>query len=275
MANIIASPYTYATIVAIGAFIAAFASQQMIKQTKETNAMLEENKQSITDTLSKTVEAKEEIIGMLTGGDSYPTILYNKDGFLLASHGKYGIPNLKLQIVHISDYQHTSMESISNYLNNNKTNDNISVVYTNIFTKTFAGTVHTIKLSELNIEIDKNISHGFDFNFSNDFKRWVQRVRLIPVNGKWEVLDGLEEEVTYKKDIHSVPAPKTIHFRASQNFPYLENIQGKKYGANKLYYHLTVDRESKLNYHNLFNRSFEMTRDRIMDAFDINYFDRK
>ena len=94
ISEILASPYTYAIIISMAAFIAAFASQQVVDQTKNNTAKLEETKQAIIDNLSKTVEAKEEVIGMLTGGDSYPSILFNEQGFLFACNGKFGIPNL-------------------------------------------------------------------------------------------------------------------------------------------------------------------------------------
>jgi hypothetical protein len=38
--EILSSPYTYATIVSIGAFIAAFGAQKVITQGRETNARI-------------------------------------------------------------------------------------------------------------------------------------------------------------------------------------------------------------------------------------------
>lgn len=267
------SPYTYALIMSCAVFLAAFSSDQVIKQRKKTNKTLKNTKNIIITNLNKTIEAKNEIIGMFTGGDSYPEIMFGKNSFLLASNGKYGIPNLKLQIVHIKDYEKVPIETLSKYLNNQKASGSISVVYTKTFTKTFAGTMHTIKFSDIGIHLDKKISHGFDFNFNSDFKRWTERVRLINVNDKWEVLIGLEEETSHKKNTHTLSQPRTIYFRASPDFPYLEKVNGKTMGRNQLFYHLTKKRDDKLNYHILFNRIFDMTEgNRLISPLDINHF---
>lgn len=315
MSEILSSPFTYAVIIAIAAFIAAIGSNKINKQrnyiadrtkgivdtanvtleelkvagkkinkslaaAEQANLKLEINKDKIIETLEKTIEnkettlkAQETIIGMLTGGDSYPLILFNKKGFSLTSSGKYGIPNLKLQIIHISNYQHCPIESLSLYLNDNIVDKNIEVVYEENYTKTFAMTIDIIKFSDMKISIDKNVSHAFDFNFNSGLKRWTQRIRLLPINGRWEVLNGLEEEISYIKEKGLIPSPKTIHFQASTNFPYLKNIEGKKYARNALYYYLTSDRQNKLNYHNIFNRIFEISGENEMKSFDIDYFE--
>ena len=262
---IFSSPYFYAILVSIAAFAAAYGSQKINKTINETfHETLE-----VKDT---TIAAQKNIIGVLTGGDSYPSVLFNQKGFLLASSGDYGIPNLKLQIIHIPNYQNCPIESLSLYLNDNKADKNIKIIYDKTFTKSFAGSINLIKFSELAINLDKDVSHAFDFNFNSDLKRWTQRIRFIPVNNRWEVLNGLEEEISYKEEKGKVPSPKTIHFKASINFPYLEKIEGKIYGRNALFYHLTSKRQNKLNYHNLLNRSFEIEGDREMESFDINFF---
>ena len=317
MSEILSSPYTYAIIIALAAFLAAFGSSRInrqrneiykttkeivdtakitldelkiagdsinksLKEAKEANSKLQENKDKIIETLNKTIEnkettlkAQERIIGILTGGDSFPTILFDKKGFFLASFGEYGIPNLQLQIIHISNYQNCPIESLSLYLNENEIDDNIKIVYDKSFTKTFAGTIDLISFSDLDVVLDKNKSHAFDFNFNSDLKRWTQRIRLFPVNGRWEVLNGLEEEISYREKKDQIPSPKTIHFKASINFPFLQEIDGKKYARNALYYHLTSERQNKLNYYNLFNRSFEIKGENEMESFDIDYFEMK
>jgi len=255
---------------------------ESLLKVEEANSKLEENKDKIIETLNKTIEnnettlkAQERIIGILTGGDSFPTILFNKKGFYLASFGDYGIPNLKLQIVHISNYQDCPIESLSLYLKENKADKNIDIVYDESFTKTFAGTFDLISFSDLRIDLDKNVTHAFDFNFNSNLKRWTQRIRFVPLNGRWEVLNGLEEEISYKEEKGKIPFPKTIHFKCSINFPLLQEIDGKKYARNAFYYHLTAARQNKLNYHNLFNRSFEISGDNEMESFDIEYFEMK
>ncbi len=44
-------------------------------------------------------------------------------------------------------------------------------------------------------------------------------------------------------------------------------------GSNQLYYYLTAERDNKLKYHNLFNRSFDLTKkDGITESLDLNFF---
>lgn len=311
MSEIISSPYTYAVIITIAAFLAAYGSTQVNKQTKKigetaemtleelekasekinlslkeaesANLKLKENNQSIVRNLQKTIEtkeatikSKEEVIGLLTGGDSYPSILFKKNkGFYLLVNGEYGIPNLHIQVAYFKDFLNTQIISLASYLNNNIPVDNISLVYSNSFPRTYPRSLHSIELKELNIDLNKEISHGFDFIFTSEYKKWIQRIRLIPVKGKWEVLYALEEVMTHDKDKTKLSNISDIYFKVSKDYPFLRNHDGKTYGNESFYYMLNNDKRRYLNSSRLFNNGIEIKEKNITEHMDIAYFDDK
>lgn len=318
MYEIFSSPYFYAAIVAIAAFVAAIGSDMVNKQrnkiesntqeivktanitlnelkvageninqslgeAKQANSKLDVNKDKIIETLNKTIENKEAtlnaqatIIGMLTGGDSYPTILLKQSkGFYILVNGEYGIPNLDLQIVYIKDFINVPINSLASYLNDNVTSDNIAQIYSHTFPRTYPRSLHSINLSELNIDLNKNLSHGFDFIFTSDYKKWIQRIRLIPINGKWEILNAFEEVFTQDKDKTSISNISRIYFKVSDTFPNLVNHGGNTYGNEFLYYMLDNDKRRYLNSSRLFNDGIEITEKNITEPLDIDFFNEE
>jgi len=92
---------------------------------EQANSKLEENRKSINDTYEKTIESlkatiqsKDEILGMITGGDSYPQLALSKNAFFVFVNGTYGIPNLKVEIYHLKDYNNIPSEVVFDYLLN-------------------------------------------------------------------------------------------------------------------------------------------------------------
>jgi len=314
MSEIISSPFTYAIIVAIAAFFAAYGSNRInnqrnktakltenlvktadstlkelkeagekinlsLNETEKANLNLKTNNDAIVENLKKTIEAKEtiikvkdDILGMLTGGQSYPSILFNENGFWISITGEYGIPNLKLDIVHIKDYEKTPVNSLNKYLAEGYIDSNFKLVYSNTFIKTFAGTLHLLKFEDLNLDIDTSKSQGFDFIFNSNIKKWTQRIRLNLVNNRWEVLNGLEEEITYKESKNKIPSPKSIHFKVSKNFPHIREIGKKKIISTQAYYYLIAQRENQLKSSQLFNKGYEVTEEIMMESFSTSFF---
>ena len=89
-----------------------------LEKTKKANEQLAENNQKISENYRKTIEAKEaiidaqkDIIGQITGGDSYPSIVMTRNQFFLLVNGTYGIPNLNIQIYYLKDYTKNTFEN--------------------------------------------------------------------------------------------------------------------------------------------------------------------
>ena len=267
--NIFASPYFYAVLVSIAAFAAAYGSQKISKTINNTfNETL-----GVKDT---TIATQDNIIGMLTGGDSYPEVLFEKNkGFYLLVSGEYGIPNFNIQIVYFNDFINTQISSLASYLNYSQTVDNISLVHSETFPRTYPRNLHSISLNELKINLDKRVSHGFDFILTSEYKKWIHRIRLIPVNDKWEVLYALEEVTTHDKDKTKLSNISNIYFKVSKDYPYLLKHDGKTNGNEFFYYMLDNDKRRHLNSSRLFNNGIEIKEKNIIESLDINFFDKK
>ncbi|MCP4763104.1 MAG: hypothetical protein GY870_15110 [archaeon] len=307
--------YTYAAIIVTAAFIAAYGSSQINKQINKTaeqtetivkivdttlgeleeasekinfslkeaeiaNLKLKGNNQSIVENLQKTIEVKEatiklkeEVIGLLTGGDSYPEILFKKnEGFSLRIDGEYEIPKLGLQIVHFMDFLNTPIESLALYLDDRVESGNISIIHEDFFPRTYSKNVHSIKLD---IFLNNKISHGFDFIFTSEYKKWVQRIRLIPIKNKWEVLNSLEEVLTQNKDKTSISNISKIFYKVSKDYPNLIRHEGKTYGNEALFYMMDNQKRNYLNSSRLFNNGVEIEEKNSIEPLEINFFDIK
>lgn len=212
---------------------------------EQANSKLEENRKSINDTYEKTIESlkatiqsKDEILGMITGGDSYPQLALSKNAFFVFVNGTYGIPNLKVEIYHLEDYKNIPSEVVSDYLLNKTMSGYIQKIYSSEARNLGVGNVNPIEYDSFirNELANTNISHGFDIFYTGDYKSWVQKIRLIPVNGKWELIDCLEELSTFNKTKNLMNTRKTIYFNSSENFPYLSKIEDKVYcGSSSCY----------------------------------------
>ena len=134
--KIFASPYTYAFIVSFAAFVAAYAANQKIKLFEKHNQTLAVSKKTIITNLEKTIESKDEIIGMVTGGDSYPRLSIGNNYFFLSVNGVYSIPECTVEIVYLKNYLNISLNTTSDYLEKGIRNDtDIKTIYKAKFTK--------------------------------------------------------------------------------------------------------------------------------------------
>lgn len=185
----------------------------------------------------------------------------------------YGIPNFNIEIAYFNEFINTKTSSIVSYLNNNQAVDNISLVYSEAFPRTYPRSSHSISLNDLNINLDKGVSHGFDFILTSQYKRWVQRIRLIPVNGNWEVLYALEEVQTHDIDKNKISNISEIYFKVSDNYPNLIKHDGKTYGNEFLYYLLDNEKRNFLNSSRLFNNGFEIKEENHIEPLDLDFFD--
>lgn len=214
------------------------------EQLRETNeqlriasAQLQQNYEQIAATLNKTIETKEEaikaqkeaikaqdeIIGQLTGGNSYPGLSLKKSGFYLTTKGSYGIPNLKIIIRIIPNCLNIPKNVTLDYLRGNQQNqDYIKPVFIKTYPKLWAGlNIEPIDIKNFNSYLPNGdgVMNAFEIYFESDHKRWVQRIRIISHNGKWEVADILDEIPTTQRD-NNFSGENEIYKHVSENFPY-------------------------------------------------------
>lgn len=245
---------------------------------EQANSKLEENRSSINDTYEKTIESlkatlqsKDEILGMITGGDSYPQLTLTKNAFFVVVNGTYGIPNLKVEVYHLKDYNSIPSEVVSDYLLNNTISGYIQRIYSSEARNLGVGNVNPIEYdSFIRTELaNTNISHGFDIFYTGDYKSWVQKIRLIPVNGKWEFLDCLEESSSFNKTTNLMNTRKTIYFKTSENFPYLSKIDDKVYcGSSSCYVF-----DHKVHPIPIPNLLHEIKKENFIPTFGFGYFE--
>jgi hypothetical protein len=198
-------------------------------ETKQANKKLEENKNSIIENLNKTIEVKEatiqaqkDIIGQITGGDSYPRLSLSNKGFHVTSEGTYNIPNLNVKVFFLKDYLNIPSEITASYLTENKESEFIYKIIDKTLSKLWLNGRSPL------LEIDKKIirsiintnSSGFDIYFASEYRRWVQKIRLIkhPKEEKWGVIDIMHsEKITTPED--DPRRTRRIYLEISDNFP--------------------------------------------------------
>lgn len=312
MEKFLLSPFLYAGIVALAAFLAAWGSYRIgkirndianrtatlvesadksltelrkvgnslnisLERIEHANLKLEENKKSIFETYEKTIESqkaiiqsKDEILGMITGGDSYPKIALFKDNIYVFVNGTYGIPDLKIEIYHLKNIDKIQASDISRYLSNGTESDNISKVYSGETKNLGAGLAHPIDCGYIKNELMKIVPQGFDIIFVGGFKKWIQRIRLYPINGKWERLDGLEETRTFIKTNNLTDMKSTIYFKASENFPHLFKVENEVFCGTNSYY--VFDRKVQLIV--VPNILHKITHENTIPPFDIDFFSK-
>lgn len=214
-----------------------------LEKTKKANEQLAENNQKISENYRKTIEAKEaiidaqkDIIGQITGGDSYPSIVMTRNQFFLLVNGTYGIPNLNIQIYYLKDYTKIPSKIVSDYLLNKTQTEYIYEIYNSKCRNLGVGIVHPISYDSLKSEFNNKISHGIDIVFQGDFKSWIQRIRLIPINDKYEVFEELEEIISYNKTRNLGNTRKQLFIKVSDNFPYINKDGENRYCPSNCLY---------------------------------------
>ena len=273
MKEIISSPFTYAIIVTIAAFIAAYGSYRVNKTRKtiETNSKeliqkadssmteLERASKQINESLEKakeanikldinnsqlasnykkivegleesikakdaTISAQEEILGQITGGNSYPKITLKKDGFFLSPIGSFSIPNLQVKIGFIQNCMNIPEQTTLNYLRGQNPDKIFTFIISEKYSKLWKNpSFEIIKIKNMKnyLMTNNGIIHGFDISFQSEYKKWFQKIRLISHNGSWEIADVLYEiPTTQKSNVFS--SEKKIYEHVSKDFPTLE-----------------------------------------------------
>lgn len=203
MSDFFLSPYTYAVIIAIAAFLAAIGSQHIsntrnliAKQTEnlvdtasETLAQMKDISQGINFTLEKTLEAKDatisaqkDILGQITGGDSFSSYDLIQKQLRLRIQGDYSIPNLKIKIYFLKNYIKIPFQEINEYLKKDVQNSkSINMIFDGGYEKLFQNV--WVKPFELPRDVLSSIYEddfaGFDIYFTTDYKCWKQSIRLM------------------------------------------------------------------------------------------------
>lgn len=284
MNEIISSPFTYAIIVAIAAFIAAIGSYQInkkrneiaettkslvntadstmselkkasiqintsLEQTKKANQKLDDNKVRIIANLNKTLEAKDatitaqnEIIGQLTGGQSYPKIGIGESCFYILINGKYSIPECEIEIILLKDYLTAPFNVTDNYLKNGikdgkyfKTLEKLK--YPKLW-KNGSSISIPFKEDVYNIVMNSQ-SFGFDIFYVSSFKRWKQEIRFLRFyedKSDFGIFDKLIEENPSQDEDNNVKT-KILIMQISDKFPteFIEAKTKKKFCHIDLY----------------------------------------
>lgn len=232
------------------------------KQLQKTNeqlgiasGQLQQNYEQIVATLNTTIKvkdeaikSKDEIIGQTTGGESYPSLSIKKGGFYLANRGIYSIPNLQVSIRLIPNCLNIPRNATLEYLRNEPTDPKYVIpIYYKKYPKLWAGlSIESIDIKNLNSYIpnDKGIMHAFEIYFESDYKRWMQRIRIISHNGKWEVAEVLDEiPTTQRSNVYS--NEKEIFKHISENFPTFEGL-----GTTKVipFFNAKFDHPTRFNF---------------------------
>lgn len=198
-------------------------------ETEKANLKLEDNKKALIKILEKTIDAKDatiesqkDIIGQITGGDSYPRLSIGKKGFYIRIIGEYSIPNLKVDIIFLKNYLNIPYNITQAYIDNQTESEHIykisSVKYQKLWVNSRTNLIpieNTIRES-----IITNNSSGFDIYFNSGFNRWVQKIRFIKHGDidEWGVIDLLHsEKVTAKKGEYQKSS--RIYLEISDKYP--------------------------------------------------------
>ncbi|AOZ98783.1 hypothetical protein BIW12_04670 [Flavobacterium commune] len=203
--------------------------QEANEQLQKASEQLQKNYKQIVETLNQTIEGKnatikaqDEVIGQITGGNSYPELSLKKGGFYLNTHGSFSIPNLKISIWVIPNCLNIPKKVTIDYLRENITDQKYIIPIVAIrYSKLWAGyNIQSIEVENFKSYLpneDGNM-HAFEIYFESDYKKWKQRIRIISHNGKWEIADLLDEIPTTQRD-NIFFSEKEIYRHVSENFP--------------------------------------------------------
>ena len=218
-----------------------------LKKTIKANEQLAENNLKIAENYLKTIEAKEaiidaqkDIIGQITGGDSYPRLYLGKKGFFITANGQYSIPNLRIDIYFLKEYLDIPSNMTQSYLKSNSESDYIYKITNLTIPKLWINADNALLpiKREIRESMTQTRSSGFDIFFTSEYKRWIQKIRFIQHTddkNKWGVIDILDSEkpITSTKD--NIKSNR-IYLEVSNDFP-LSFIESK---TNEKYYEITL-----------------------------------
>ncbi|MBA4318144.1 MAG: hypothetical protein C0412_07065 [Flavobacterium sp.] len=207
------------------------------ENTFENLAQTEKNYDVTLENLQKTIEAKDatissqnEIIGQITGGNSYPQVTLKKDGFYLRVVGPYNIPNLKIQIGLIQDCLNISENLTLDYLHGKVTDEiytvKIQKEYSKLWTVPFSQIIEFKNMKNY-LSQHNGQMHAFEIYFESAYKKWGQKIRIVSHNGNWEIADVLYEIPTIQRD-NVYNSEKEIYEHVSENFPTLLKAESYK-----------------------------------------------
>lgn len=207
-------------------------SIQLQRNYEETLKTLEAANQAKDEALNaqkETLKSKDEVIGRLTGGNTYPKIELKKGGFYLTSIGGYTIQGLKVVIFIIPNYLDIPKQVTIDYLKGNKLDEKYIVpVFKKTYSRFWGNSSEVIDIPNFNgyLLTNNNAAHAFEVYFESEFKKWSQKIRIISHNGKWEVANILDEIPTTNIGNMNING-NNIYKLISENFP------GKHANSNK------------------------------------------
>ncbi len=157
-----------------------------LEETRRLNILTNDNLKEIIAAKDATIEAQNEIISQITGGDTYVYFnVWNKK-LELKIEGDYSIPELNCEIYFLENYLNIPYEECDKYLRIPVESEHIKKIFTGIPQKIYQNTNYPpIELpTEVLNSIVNNTGSGFDIYFNSSFNKWVQKIRIIenPLN---------------------------------------------------------------------------------------------
>ena len=218
-----------------------------LEKTIKANEQLAENNLKLAETYLKTIEAKEaiidaqkDIIGQITGGDSYPRIFFGKKGFFVTANGQYSIPELRVDIYFLKNYLNIPSEVNQAYLKDQTESEYIYKISGFTIPKLWInGNSSLIPIKkEIRELLIHNSSSVFDIIFTSGYKRWIQNIRFVQHDNnenKWGVIDILDSEKPIASTIDNIESSR-IYLEVSNDFP-LSIFDSK---TNEKHYDITL-----------------------------------
>lgn len=218
--------------------------QKNFEETLKTLEAANKAKDEAIKAQTETLKSKNEVIGRLTGGDSYPEISLKKGGFHITVRGEYSIPDLRIIIYALPNYLNTPVQVTSDYLQNKyKGSSYIFPIYSQQYYMVWAGHMPgSIDIPNFNEYLPTNdgVMNGFDILLETKNKKWKQQIRLVSHKGKWEIADKLLEIQTTLKD-NVYRNPEEISTKISENFPAIRTANTK---TGKMMIYLTYNTQA-------------------------------
>lgn len=201
------------------------ASLQLLDNYNKTLEALEASNKAKDEALlakNETIKSKDEIIGQLTGGNSFPRISLKKGGFHISVQGVYSLYDVKVTIRLIPNFLKIPKQTTQDYLKGLQPDSKYIITFNQFtFPKLLSGSLPgSINIKDFNSYFTRNEEdmHAIDIFIESDRKIWFQRTRLVTHNGKWEVADILKEIPSVQKD-NSFNDGTPIFNTVSEKFP--------------------------------------------------------
>lgn len=223
------------------------ASLQLLDNYNKTLEALEASNKAKDEAINaqnETLKSKDEIIGLLTGGSSFPRISLKKGGFHISVQGEYSIPDLRIIIYALPNYLNIPAQVTSDYMKGKKTGPSyIFPIYSQQYYMVWAGHLPgSIDIPNFNEYLPTNdgIMNGFDIILETKHKKWKQQIRIVSHNGKWEIADKLLEIPTTQKG-NVMRIPDEIFTEISENFPAIRTANTK---TGKMMFYITYNAQA-------------------------------